>query len=500
MFNLVEPSAQNISELEKVRKACLNYIEGFYEGDTAKIIKVMKPSVYKIGFWKNTGGLYEFDGQMTFHQAINYAKKVRLNRSFAKTSDPKDVLVLDISDHIAAAKITAWWGEDYILLSKKGEEWMIEQILWQGPLNKQFAKTEKSEIHPGLFAKSLSPKDSLIVYETGKHLKELIKNDKFSGVVLIGKRDSVLLMASFGEASKEYNVPNNENTAFNLASMTKMFTGVAVAQLVEDGKLKFNDSIHKYLAVLPSNLTNGITVHHLLTHTSGLGSYWTDEFQNSNHAAYRSLNDYIKFIKNEKPAFSPGTNWSYSNTGYLLLGLIIEKVSGMSYFNYVKKYIFEKAGMKNADFYEADRPNKSVATAYSKMNRYVNDSTKYSIPVFIAPVKGSSAGGAYASAIDLFKFSDFLINGRLIIKVSTQLIISGKLSYGQPSQKKKYAYGFANQIVNGKLIVFHDGGANGISTVMDIYPDSGYTVIVLSNYDPPAAWTVMTRIRELITN
>lgn len=350
-----------------------------------------------------------------------------------------------------------------------------------------------------IFGESLSAADSVIVYQTNEHLNALAKDDKFSGVVLIAKNNMILYKASFGNASKEYNALNTFTTAFNLASMTKMFTGVAVAQLAKQGKLSFNDAVSKYLPQLPSNLTNDITIHQLLTHTSGLGSYWTDEFHNSNHAAYRKVEDYIKFIKNDYPKFKPGSKWAYSNTGFMLLGLIIEKVSGMSYFNYIKKNIFEKAEMINADFYEADISNKNIATAYTKDNRYINDSTKYSIPVFIGPVKGGPAGGAFASALDMFNFSQALMNNKLLSKKYTDTIISGKTAYGDVFQQKKYGYGFANQIVNNTLIIFHDGGANGISTVMDIYPRSGYTVIVLSNYDHPAAWRVMGKVRELIT-
>ena len=120
---------------ESVEKACLNYIEGFYEGDTTKLIAALKPTLYKIGFWKNkTSGAYDFDGQMTYRQALDYAKNVSAKKSFAKADAPKKVVVLDIMKTTAAAKVTAWWGIDYILLSKQHGKWMIEEVLWEGPL------------------------------------------------------------------------------------------------------------------------------------------------------------------------------------------------------------------------------------------------------------------------------------------------------------------------------------------------------------------------------
>ena len=121
---------------ENVEKACMNYIEGFYEGDTTKLIAALKPTLYKIGFWKNkTTGIYDFDGQMTYRQALDYAKNVLAKKNFPKPDAPKKVEVLDIMKTTAAAKVTAWWGVDYILLSKQNGKWMIEEVLWEGPLD-----------------------------------------------------------------------------------------------------------------------------------------------------------------------------------------------------------------------------------------------------------------------------------------------------------------------------------------------------------------------------
>lgn len=122
-------------EKEKVERACLNYIEGFYEGDTTKLVAALKPSLYKIGYWKNKNtGVYDFDGQMTYRAAMDYAKNVMAKKNFAKADAPKKVDVLDVGNSIASAKVTAWWGMDYILLSKQGDKWIIEQVLWEGPL------------------------------------------------------------------------------------------------------------------------------------------------------------------------------------------------------------------------------------------------------------------------------------------------------------------------------------------------------------------------------
>ena len=133
-FCLIAKFSTAQTDKEKVEKACLNYIEGFYEGDTVKLIQSLKPSLYKFGYWKNkTTGKYDPDGQMTYREALDYAKNVLAKKNFAKPGAQKKIEILDVMNSIASAKATAWWGVDYILLSKKDEKWMIEQVLWEGP-------------------------------------------------------------------------------------------------------------------------------------------------------------------------------------------------------------------------------------------------------------------------------------------------------------------------------------------------------------------------------
>ena len=129
-------SAQS-QDKENIKRACLDYIEGFYEGDSTKLVRSLQPTLHKYGMWKDKAtAKYAPDGYMTFQQAKDYANKVLAKKSFAKADAPKKVEVLDIQNAIASAKVTAWWGVDYILLSKQNDKWMIEQVLWEGPLQK----------------------------------------------------------------------------------------------------------------------------------------------------------------------------------------------------------------------------------------------------------------------------------------------------------------------------------------------------------------------------
>ena len=127
-------TGQEPSDRLAAEKAMMNYLEGFYEGDTLKLAESLRPGMYKTGYWKNkSSGKYEFDGRMTYDEAIQYARNVLIKKNFAKPGSPKKVEVLDISKHTAAGKVYAWWGSDYILLSRQDGRWMIDQVLWEGP-------------------------------------------------------------------------------------------------------------------------------------------------------------------------------------------------------------------------------------------------------------------------------------------------------------------------------------------------------------------------------
>jgi hypothetical protein len=128
-------SAQNMTDEKAVSEACMNYIEGFYEGDEAKLKASLSPDLHKFGFWKDpNSGEFSDPRYMTYDQALEFARNVKKEKNFAASDAPRLVKVLDIKDYIAAAKVTAWWGEDYILLSRRSGKWMIEQVIWEGPL------------------------------------------------------------------------------------------------------------------------------------------------------------------------------------------------------------------------------------------------------------------------------------------------------------------------------------------------------------------------------
>jgi len=307
----------------------------------------------------------------------------------------------------------------------------------------------------------------------------LIAKGWFSGTLLVAKGPLVLLTMAGGEASKSFHAGNNLDTKFNLGSMNKMFTAIAVARLIELGKLSFDDPIGKWVdeTWLPRDVTGVITVRHLMTHTSGLGSYFNETFNLSSRALYRKLDDYKPLLRNEKPAFAPGERFQYSNTGMLLLGVIIEKVTGEDYFDHVRKTISTPLGMMNTDCYEMDYPVENLAVGYSPDWK---SPYRWQSNLYKHVIKGGPAGGGFSTVKDLHKFAQALLLGKLVSKPMLETLWTD-------FKGGSYGYGFTVVQGPGGKVVGHSGGFPGLNSELDIYVDSGYIVAVLSNYDNGAS-------------
>lgn len=303
--------------------------------------------------------------------------------------------------------------------------------------------------------------------------------DWYSGTVLVAKGSNVLLTDFAGEASKAFHVPNTIDTKFNLGSMNKMFTSVAVARLVESGKLSFDDPIGKWVdeTWLPKDVTSKITVRHLITHTSGLGSYFNEAYQESSRALFRKLDDYKPLIKDDKPAFTPGERFQYSNTGMFLLGVVIEKVTGEDYFEHIRKAIYAPAGMTDSDCYEMDYPVENLAIGYSPD---LKSPYKWQNNLYKHVLKGGPAGGGFSTVKDLHKFALVLLSGKLVSPKTRELMWTD-------FKGANYGYGFTVVQSPGGKAVGHSGGFPGINSQLDIYIDSGYIVAAMCNYDSGAS-------------
>ncbi|GAC1302082.1 MAG: serine hydrolase domain-containing protein [Ktedonobacteraceae bacterium] len=342
----------------------------------------------------------------------------------------------------------------------------------------------------------------IVLKEFRATLDRFVEADEFSGAVLVAKNQTILLQHAYGMAHQGYGVPNRVDTKFNLGSMNKMFTAVAIAQLAEQSKLAFSDPVSKHLPDYPPEVAEKVTIHHLLTHTSGMGSYWNERFF-SVWADLRTVDDYLPLFRDDPLSFEPGEKFQYSNAGFVVLGAIIERVSGQDYFTYVREHIYEPAGMHDTDAYEMDRSIPNLALGYTHLNRKGElEAGPRRNNLFINAVKGGPAGGGYSTVEDLFRFRLAFREHRLLSAEFTALVLTGRVV--RPDKPDiTYAYGWQNVTVNGHRIVGHSGGAPGISAQFDLYLDLGYTVVVLANYGAhgaPIAPRIANILREQLAS
>jgi len=377
-----------------------------------------------------------------------------------------------------------------ILKDRNFESWRAFSLRFENTEDQLLAGIQFNEARIPSNVKQSSVSEKKFIQDVKEVIHKLCKNDIFSGTVLVAKGDNVLLTEACGEASKRFHVPNNIDTKFNLGSMNKMFTSTAITQLVEKGKLSFQDPISKYVdeSWLPKDITSKISVHHLLTHTSGLGSYFNQTYIDGSRERFRFVDDFKPLVNGDKPVFAPGKRFRYSNTGMLLLGVVIESVTGQSYFDYIRKNIYEPAGMKNSDSYEMDYPVENLAIGYSPDR---NSLYGWQNNLYKHVIKGGPAGGGFSTVKDLHRFAQALLGGKLVSAESLNSLWTDHSSEG-------YGYGFVIEAGATGKIVGHSGGFSGINSTLDIFVDKGYIVTVLSNYDR-AASPLARKIKEMLS-
>jgi CubicO group peptidase (beta-lactamase class C family) len=378
-------------------------------------------------------------------------------------------------------------------LKSAGEFPMYARMAWTfDPANP--AMVTDRDLRPTATPKSALParmSAARLAEDLDAKLTRLAAADKFSGAVLIAKDGRAVFQKAYGYADRETKTPNNLETRFRLGSMNKMFTSVAVAQLVEAGKLKYTDTLARVLPDYPNKeVAQKITVHQLLTHTSGLGDIFGPEFDRRKNEL-REIRDYLSLFADKPLRFEPGSGWSYSNAGFIVLGLVIEKLSGQSYYDYVQKHIYDRAGMKLSGSFPKTDKIQNLAVGYMKGGPSGQLAPNWET----LPWRGMSAGGGDSTVGDLLRFSEALRGHKLLGPQLTETIVTGKTQPG-PDADSKYAYGFEDDRVAGRRVVGHGGGAPGMNGQLDIYLDGGYTVVVLANLDPPAAQGVANYVRE----
>lgn len=343
-------------------------------------------------------------------------------------------------------------------------------------------------------------------------LRQEVADGRFSGAVLVAKDDRPVFEAAYGYANRAQKFRNTVDTKFHFGSMGKMFTAVAILQLVQDGRIGIDDPVSKFLPNYPNKAVAAVTIYQLLTHTGGTGDIFGPEFD-ANRSRLKTLADYVALYGHRDPSFQPGSRWDYSNYGFILLGRVIEVVSGETYYHYVRRHIFQPAGMRSTGNEPEDRNVPDLAVGYTRAGFHgpgpgpgpgpgsagamhrpgpgpgapgpVPSGPLHSTEGML-PYRGTSAGGGYSTVGDFLRFAAALRSHELIDAHHTELLTTGKVVTPRPGIK--YAFGFEDETTpDGVRLYGHGGGSPGMNGRLSIFRRSGYVVIVLANLDPPAA-------------
>ena len=314
----------------------------------------------------------------------------------------------------------------------------------------------------------------------------------FSGSILVAEKGETIIKKGYGQASIEHSIPNTSQTKFRICSITKQFTAMAVMMLQEKGLLSVNDRVYKFFPEY-QELDKRITIHHLLTHTSGLQYLFGQNFPIMYSKAKHTHEDMFNVFKNKPLLCEPGEMWNYSNYGYYLLGCIVEKVSGVTYDEFLKKNIFEPLNMKNT----GNEKNKAIVPGLAN-GYYLNDNdlmhTDY---VNMDTTFGS--GDIYSTVEDMLIWDQALYNGGLVSEETLDTIFSSYANSGERgTEDNDYGYGWFIDKKYGRKRISHDGGGLGFITEFHRYINEQVSIIVLSNYGFTAVWRIADILAAIV--
>ena len=337
--------------------------------------------------------------------------------------------------------------------------------------------------------------------ELHQFLTNLNQKDEFSGTVLVGMGDEILFSGAYGYADRQKKQPMKVDTKLNVGSINKSFTGAAICQLEQAGKLRFSDPVEKYVPEM-AELSNGkVTLALLLNHTSGMGNFMGVKSYRENIEAVDTVNDLLKYCLMQPLLFQPGAAHSYSNSGFVVLGAVVERVSGMDYFDYIDENIYKPAGMINSGCFRRDDdvPNLAVGYVRPMLPGHENVMPRPGVPAPYdrsaqpepntkwLPLHGCPAGGGYSTVLDFFGYVKALRNNVLLRDALNTVMPEGELNHGRGTVRQNPA---------AREGLGHSGGAPGINSIYETYPNLGYTFVVQCNIDSFSP--VLTELRRAL--
>lgn len=326
-------------------------------------------------------------------------------------------------------------------------------------------------------------------------------NNLFSGTALVIENKDVLAEISYGYANRSERLTNKTSTRYGIASGCKLFTGIAICQLIEAGKLSFESKLMDCLDVNFPNFDEEISIHHLLTHTSGIPDYFDEEVMENFEELWverpmyqiRNLKDFLPLFQDKPMKLKVGERFHYNNAGYILLGLIVEQASQLNFTEYVEANIFRIAGMEESGYFEFDALPSSTAIGYID---YPNGTWKTNI--YSLPAKGGSDGGAFITVHDMTKLWDALMNNLLLSEAYTQQLLNQHTRTNEDNNF--YGYGIWIEILKADTLKYHVMGYDpGVSFHSAFYPENSIKVVVCSNKSD-GAYGIMKEIEDVILN
>jgi D-alanyl-D-alanine carboxypeptidase len=413
-------NAQNSTQKQQLTKVAQDFMALYNTGDTMQYRNFLSSIMTENPDRERT--------LMGYKNAFGAVGKVDIKKTIFLSPEKVEVWARD-------KKYEGWWK--FTLLTDSAQHFQ-KRLLMPVRFNEYFIKSG-----------SLS--NSQIRGEVDNYITKKLGNE-FAGNVFIYHKGEVLYSKSFGNNSD--GKPNTIGQRFDLASLGKMFTAISILQLKDKKILSLEDKVEKFLPHLKNKAVANITVGQLLTHSSGMGDFFQDPLYDKIKDSIKTSTDFLPVIENEKLAFAPGKGWAYSNTGFILLGIIIEKVTNESYGNYVHQHIFLPAGMGNSN-------------------------------------QEMGAGGGKSTIDDLHHFTSTLLASKLLSKQTTQELLSYTVN-------GDYGYGTEHQQLGAEHIVGHSGGFINVCTELNIYSHSKDLVIILSNSNPPYGHFIADKIKELL--